>query len=742
MDRLEGRFQTKFVLMRHRFNLRQRKLPVFLQMEACECGLASMAMVAAFHGSGLKLADIRRDLPTSRKGLTAHGLVKIADALGLIARPVKLDLDELHHLQLPCILHWDMDHFVVLRSLYRGGAVLHDPAIGVLRVSMKEFGRHFTGVAIECEPSSHFSRQQSHDTGIREWLSNVPGLWSGLGHIVLLTFFLELLAIFTPVLLQWIVDDALPVKNVSLLNGLALGFALLVIIGATLEIIRGWLAAVASTDLNLRWSGRVLTHLLRLPISYFERRHAGDIMSSFGSITTVQKTFSTGFIEALVDGAMAVGTLAMMAWYSLTGAGLALGMVILYGLFRLMLQGRLRQAWSEQIAQTARQQSHFLETLRGIQGVRLFGRADQRHRGWANLAAAQTNAELNVQGLQISYTAAQQLMFGLLRVLVIWFASWTILRGSVTLGMLFAFLAYLDQFTRRAAALLDRLLELTLLRLHIDRVSDIMLTPVEPSGPAVATMRPEHVQSPPLLQLRQLEFSYAFDDAPVLNCIDLDVAPGECVALVGSSGSGKTTLVKLMLGLLEPTRGEIRVGGVPLTEIGVARFREMVGTVMQDDLLFTGSLADNICFFDPEPDTDWMIDCARQAAIHSDIENMPMQYATLTGEGGSGLSGGQKQRILLARSLYKRPRILVLDEATSHLDVANERRVNDAIKSLALTRIIVAHRPETIAMADRVVEVANGRIAKIWSKKTFSGRHGSTQNGQNHEVMPSFEACP
>ncbi|MBT0960685.1 peptidase domain-containing ABC transporter [Denitromonas iodatirespirans] len=687
------------------------KLPVFLQMEANECGLASLAMIAAYHGHVDSLAQVRRDLPVSRKGATVRGLLAMADVLGLSARAVKLDVDELPHLQLPCILHWDMEHFVVLRAAGRRSVVIHDPAVGVRRVSMREFGRRFTGVALECEPHAAFEQRPApRAQGLRDWFGRVPGLRRGLTQIVLLTGLLELVAVLMPFLLQWVVDDALPARGTSLLDGLVVGFALLVLIGTLLDIARGWLAVLVSMDLNLRWTARVLAHLLRLPLDFFERRHAGDIASCFGSITIVQHTFTTGFIEALVDGALVLGTLAMMTWYSPVGAALALGGVLLYALVCVLLHRPLRQASAEEIVQVARQQSHFLETLRGIQGIRLFARAEERQRGWAKLIALQTNAELRVQGLRLTHQTTHRLLFELLRVLVIWLAAHAVLSGSATLGLLFAFLAYLDQFTRRTGALIDRLLDLALLRLHVDRVGDIVQTPVEPPDPSPPAAEPD--TGPPRISVHGLRYAYAFAEEPVLDGVDLEIEAGECVALTGPSGCGKTTLVKLLMGLLEPTHGEIRVDGAPLAEFGRNRLRAMAGTVMQDDVLFTGSLADNICFFDPEPDFEHMRHCAQLAALHDDIENMPMGYDTLVGEVGVGLSGGQKQRVMLARALYRRPRLLVLDEATSHLDVFAERNVNEAIRRLALTRIVVAHRPETIAMADRVIEMAHGRVVR------------------------------
>jgi ATP-binding cassette subfamily B protein RaxB len=298
-------------------------------------------------------------------------------------------------------------------------------------------------------------------------------------------------------------------------------------------------------------------------------------------------------------------------------------------------------------------------------------------------------------------------------------------------GMLLAFLSYKDQFSDRMGALIDKLFELRMLRLHGERLSDILAAPVEETG---ASAPLDLSRLPASIELRGVAFRYGDGEPEVLSGIDLRIEPGECVAVTGASGSGKTTLVKLMLGLLVPTRGEMLVGGHPVKRLGLDAYRRIVGTVMQDDLLFAGSIEENISFFDPAPDLERVADCARQAAVHEEIAALPMGYRTQIGDIGTGLSGGQRQRLLLARAIYKRPRILVLDEATSHLDVAAERRVNASVAALGAMRLIVAHRPETIAMADRVIVIDQGRVA---SDTACGG--GSMRSG--HGDPSNLPAC-
>jgi ATP-binding cassette subfamily B protein RaxB len=382
--------------------------------------------------------------------------------------------------------------------------------------------------------------------------------------------------------------------------------------------------------------------------------------------------------------------------------------VLAYLLLRTLLYRAQHAAAAREIAHQGRQETHFLETATGIQAVKLFGRAEERRVGWLNMAADQFRARLAGQRLSVAGQSTETLLFGIERVVVIWLAALQVLDQRFTVGMLFAYLAYREQFALRIGGLVDKVFEIRMLRVHCERLADIALTPAESDGADEIDL----ARIEPSIELKDVSFRYAPSDPDVLRHVSLRIEPGECVAIAGASGGGKTTLVKLMLGVFDPSEGEVWVGGRPLQRMGLSNHRRLIGTVMQDDRLFSGSIADNICFFDPAADGARIEACARQAAIHDDIVEMPMGYETLVGDHGSGLSGGQVQRLLLARALYKQPRILVLDEATAHLDAETEQLVNEAVRELKLTRIIVAHRRETIQMADRVIVIDDGRIAR------------------------------
>lgn len=693
------------------FGLR-RKLPLILQTEATECGLACIAMIAGYHGLRTDLATLRRHFLVSIKGSTLGHLMQMAQSLNLATRPVKLELEDLAQLRTPCILHWNFNHFVVLKAVDRNTVTILDPAFGTRKLSLKEVSGQFTGVALELWPNQGFKpatfRQRIR---LRELMGHVSGLYGALGQILLLAISLEVFALVSPFFLQWVIDNVIVSGDRDLLTTLALGFGLLMLMQQGIGALRSWVIMHLSTTLNLQWRANIFSHLLRLPVEYFEKRHLGDVVSRFSSIDVIQKTLTTAFVEGILDGMMTIVTLIMMFIYSPLLAWVAVGAMALYGVVRWLWYRPLRNATEEQIIHAAKQQSHFLETVRGVRSIKLFQRQEERRSTWLSLLVDQINADLRNQKLQIFYRLINGLLFGIERVLVIWLGARLILDGHFTVGALMAFSAYKDQFDSRVSALIDKLIEVKMLQLQGERLADIVLA--EPEQSAVTGLTPA-VSTPAdaSIELRGLRYRYADGEPWVLDGVDLKIFPGQSVAIIGPSGCGKSTLISAMLGIRTANEGEVLVGGSSVSRIGIEALRGMVGTVLQDDVLFAGSIADNISFFDQHPDSARIEECARMAAIHDDIMTMPMGYNTLIGDMGTALSGGQKQRVLLARALYKQPAILFLDEATSHLDISCEKLVNEAIRRLSITRVIVAHRPETIASADRVVVLEAGRVVR------------------------------
>jgi ATP-binding cassette, subfamily B, bacterial CvaB/MchF/RaxB len=686
----------------------RRSTPVIFQSEAAECGLACLAMIAAHYGLQTDLVSLRRAHAISLTGATLAQLMQIASRLDLASRPLKVELENLGRLALPVILHWNFNHFVVLTRVRGGVAVIHDPAQGELHLKLSVVSQHFTGVALELTPTPQFQpRRSACPVSLRSLLGHSRGAGTVITQILLLALALEVFAIVSPFFMQLVVDRAVVSEDRSLLTILASGFLLLAIVQASLSAMRSWTVAVLGSRLNVQLVNNLFAHLLRLPLRFFEQRHLGDLVSRFGSLDVIRTTLTTSFMEAVIDGIMAVTTLAAMLLYSVPLACIVCAAGLLYAMLRWLLFRPLQQAELEEISHAAQQQTSFLETVRGIQSVKLFNRELHRHIAHQHLLTARFNAALRAQKLTILYQGLCAGLFAIENVLVIAFGALLVIDTRFSVGMLFAFIAYKQQFAARIKALIDKSADFQMMGLHTQRVADIALSETEPSPEPGERWR--SVQ--PGIELRDVSFRYSESEPLVLRDFNLNVAAGEFVAIVGPSGCGKTTLLKVILGLLAPSGGEVLVGGVRTTQLGVG-YRNLIGTVMQEDQLFAGSIADNICFFDPQPDQSRIEAVARLACIDEDIAAMPMGYNTLVGDMGTVLSGGQKQRVLLARALYKQPRILLLDEATSHLDVARERSVNQAVCGLNLTRIVVAHRPETIRMADRVIALKESENAE------------------------------
>lgn len=653
---------------------------------------------------------MRRRFSVSLKGARLADLMRLASQLHLAPRALRLDMEHLSQLKLPAILHWDLNHFVVLKEVKSDRVVIHDPAHGVRSLPMAEVSKHFTGVGLELAPTADFKpAEERQRVTVRALIGRVIGLKRSLIQIVVLAIAIEVFALIGPFFLQWVVDSVVTSADRQLLTTLGIGFLLLVAMQVATSAIRSWAVLYLSNSLNLQWLANVFSHLLRLPMAWFERRHIGDVLSRFGAINQIQQTLTTSFIEAILDGLLVVVTLAMMFYYSPSLTAIALAAVVLYGLSRWATFQPLRGTTEEYIVHAAKQNSHFLESLRAVQSIKLFGREDDRQSRYLNQVVDTMNADIGVKKIGIGMVVFNQLVFGAERIAVIWVGALLVLDRQFSVGMLFAFLAYKDQFASRISGLIDKAVDLRMLRLQSERLADIVLTAPESAGHHSV----ESIDAiEPSIEVDNVSFRYSDAEPFVLKNCSLRILPGESVAIVGPSGCGKTTLLKLLLGIHAPQEGQVRIGGVPIQRLGLQNYRSIIGTVMQDDQLLAGSIADNITFFDPTPDQTHLEYCARVASIHEEVLAMPMAYATLIGDMGTSLSGGQRQRILLARALYKRPRLLFLDEATSALDVDRERLVNIAVKQLNLTRIVIAHRPETIAAASRVIVLSDGRVTQ------------------------------
>ncbi|QIY79559.1 peptidase domain-containing ABC transporter [Chromobacterium violaceum] len=687
-------------------------MKVMLQAEAGECGLACLAMVSARLGRHLSLAELRQRFRVSVKGATLAQLARHAAELRLRARPVRLELEDLPDLALPAILHWDLNHFVVLHAVrrdWRGRVTLTvlDPALGQRRLSLEAASPHFTGIALELAAAADFEAGgHPPRASWRELLGQAPVFRRAIVQLGILAIALEIFALVAPLFNQYLVDELQDGVDPGVLTLLACGFAGVIATQSLIHWARSGLLIRWSAELGYRWTHKLHAHLIRLRASFFETRPLGDLASRFGSATALEAALASLLVESVIDGMMALLAMAMLAWYSPAFCAVAAASAALYAGLRLLSYPRLQDAALHRLYAGAKEHGHFLETVRAISAVKLFGREAARLADWSRLKRAQIGSEQRAQRLSALCKLANVTLLRAQALALLYVGALQVLERRLSIGMLMAASLYAGTFSGRVFQLLDSWVDIRLLGLHAGRLADLLGEPPEVDDAEAAQTAPAQGR----LSLRGVSFRYGEGEPWVLRDVSLDIPPGQSVALTGPSGGGKTTLAKILLGLLQPQSGEVLVDGVPIARLGPGRHRALIGTVLQEDALLSGSLLGNISFFDETVDYARVAACARQVGMHEDILAMPMGYHTLVGEQGAGLSGGQRQRLLLARALYKRPSILLLDEATSHLDIGNERAIGEVLARLRLTRVMVAHRPETIATAERVLVLADGRV--------------------------------
>ena len=681
----------------------RRRVPVIHQTETAECGLACLAMICGHFGKNIDLISLRRKFNLSARGANLAGINGIAEQLGMVTRALSLELDELGALKMPCILHWDFSHFVVLVSVKRNRYVLHDPARGRRYLGREEMSRYFTGIALEVWPGSEFQAEtQQTRISLRSLINSIYGIKRTLAKIFCLSVVIEAINLVMPVGTQLVMDHAIPAGDRGLLTLISAGLMFFILLRAAVSMLRAWSSLVMSTLINVQWQSGLFDHLLRLPLAFFERRKLGDIQSRFDSLDTLRATFTTSVIGFIMDSIMVVGVCVMMLLYGGYLTWIVLCFTTIYIFIRLVTYGNYRQISEECLVREARAASYFMETLYGIATVKIQGMVGIRGAYWLNMKIDAINSGIKLTRMDLLFGGITTFVTACDQVVILWLGAGLVIDNQMTIGMFVAFSSFRGQFSERVTSLTSFLLQLKIMSLHNERIADIALHEKEEKKHEIEIVA--HM-GPISLETNDLSYRYDSQSAPIFSALSLSVAPGESVAITGASGAGKTTLMKVLCGLFEPDSGRVLINGIDIRQMGINNYHRMIACVMQDDRLFSGSIRENICGFAEEMDEEWMVECARASHIHDVIMNMPMGYETLIGELGEGLSGGQKQRIFIARALYRKPGILFMDEATSALDSESEHFVNVAIKNMNITRVIIAHRETTLKTVDRVISI-------------------------------------
>lgn len=682
-------------------------LPAIRQSTVTECGLACVAMVAKYLGAGPDLVELRRRYPPSLSGATLKSITVICDSLRLSTRAVRCRVVELHKLQTPCVLHWRFNHFVVLKSARRDDFIIHDPACGVVRYRQETLAEAFTGIALEISRGPNF-RKTREPPKLR--LGGLLPLDTAIGRKfaagLVLALICEILVLASPFYLQAVIDQVLGKGDLLLLNTLVVGFAALLVFQIIANTMRQltfqYLSQVSVFDL----SARVLHKLLRLPLTYFRSRDLGDIQHRVQSLRAVQNFIVHSMPALVLDALFIVLIIGLLAVYEPGLTVLAVAAALAWCLWRIgTFPIRLRLsndiATSESLVQT-----HFLETLRAIQTIKITNGESTRQSEWRNLFAAGINDKIRAGNLLILDSAVRQALFQGLRVAIIYLLAKRGLSGQMSIGMVSAFVAYLGMFITRVNGIVDRVVEYRLLDVPLTRLADIVFNSEEPTGretPARAALADQ-------IELREVAFRYGPSEPWILENCSCRIPKNGFTAITGRSGIGKSTLLRLIAGVEFSSAGDVSVGGLSVEDWQPQGLRDVLATVFQDDGLLKGSVAENIALFESEIDLVRVRRAAEDAGVASDIESLPMGYETRIGDLGSSLSKGQMQRVLLARALYRRPKVLLLDEATSGLDAQSEKRVISTLSQLDATRVVITHSDQMLQAAHEVLWLHRGTL--------------------------------
>ena len=685
-----------------------RRIPYVQQLEISDCGAACLAMNLAFHGRNVSPEEVRRTTRTSRDGVSARSLVEAARAYGMDARGVSVELEGLKYLERGSILHWEFNHFVVLDRVTRKGVEVLDPALGRVRLSLEKVSKSFTGVAIVLKPTTEFERGGASG-GAWRYLKPMLTQSRLLSKVGVTSLLIQLFALATPILMGVVVDRVVPPPGDRDLL-LAVGLGMLAMVGFYLlsTYVRSHLLLALRAQLDMNISTGFIGHLVKLPYQFFLQRSAGDLMARLNSNITVREILTTGAISSVLDGALVSIYLLLIFAQSVVMGAVVVALAVLQVAILAFTRRPMQRVMAETLQAQARSAGYLGQLVTGIETLKSVGAESRGVAQWSNLFVDEINATLargrlsaTIETLTTSLRVASPLI-------VLTVGALGVLSGDLTLGTMLALSAMATGFLTPLSSLIITGTQLQLLGSYMERINDVLDTApeqnpaeVEPAGRLGGR-----------ITLNEVGFRYAETAPEVVQGVSLEIEPGKMVGVVGRSGSGKSTLAHLILSLYKPTRGAVLYDGRDLAELEATTVRAQLGIVPQNSYLFGTSVQTNISLTKPEATFEEIERAARLACIHDDIMAMPMGYDTVLSDGGASISGGQRQRIALARALVHAPAILLLDEATSSLDAVTEKAIYQNLQRLDCTRIVIAHRISTIARADLIVVMEDGRFVE------------------------------
>jgi ATP-binding cassette, subfamily B, bacterial len=734
-DPIEARFPTlrRLVLWQKR-----ARIPIVRQLAATDCGAAVLAMVLGYFGKEVSLDELKRALGPGRDGTTAASILRVGRAYGLRGRGVRLEVEQLSELPSGAILYWEFRHFVVFERFHRKHVSIIDPASGRLSVPLEKFRRSFTGVAVLFEPCESFERGGVKSKRISGWLKQILEQRDLVTRMVSSSLLIQVLSAIVPLFTGIVIDRVVPHKDYSLLLVLTIGYCVFQLFNLLAGFIRANLLVHLRTRVEARFTLRFLDHLVDLPYSFFQQHTSGDLMVRLGSNNTVREILTSTTLSAMLDGTMAILYLAFLIIVSFQ---LTLIVVLLAAARFLLLwaiRWRQRQLLAESLINQSRSQTYEVEMLSGMETLKAMGLEHRAAESWSHLFVDGLNISIKLGRLDALSSGLLSLLSSASSLVFLFYGALLVLKGELTLGTMMAFSALAAGLLGPLNNVVSAALQLQMLDVYLERLNDVMDTPPEQDSSAVAFSG----TLSGAVTLERVSFRYGSHSPTVIHDLSINIAEGARVALVGRTGCGKSTLARLIAGLYDPSSGRILFDGKDLTSLDRRSVRSQLGIVTQETQLFGGSIRRNIALADSQMTLDLIVRAAKLAEIHDEIMQMSMGYETTLTDRGLSLSGGQRQRLALARALVRSPRILILDEATSHLDAVTEERISKNLSSLNCSQIIIAHRLSTIRDADVVLLLEDGRVIEQGTHDSLMRARGIYEKlfAAQHERTDRFSA--
>ncbi|WP_427914722.1 peptidase domain-containing ABC transporter [Ramlibacter sp. MMS24-I3-19] len=696
------------------------------QAEEMDCGAACLAMVCKHYGIGMTLGKLRELANVTTAGATLESLARTGESLGFTTRGVQCTMDRLRGFELPLIAHWMGYHYIVVYGVSKRHVWTADPAIGFKKMTVEEFERGWSGTCLVFSPGEDMAQVAATRSPWVRFARYLVPHKKILLHLFLATFVIQILGIAPPVIIQNILDGVIVHQDVSLLHLLIVGLIVTHVFTQLMSTIRATLANFMVRKLDFDMMSQFFKHTLSLPYSFFAKRKTGDIFARFQENQTIRAFLTESTVTTVLNLLMIFIYFTVMFLYNVKLTLLLIAFVVPILVLTVLVTPKVKAFARESFSAGTDAKSFLMEALGGVETIKGMGIERPVRLKWEKKYAKALEVAYRSQSFSIGVGLAGQLLNAATTIAILWFGANLVLARELTIGQLIAFNALMGSVLAPLMGLVGLWSMLNDAGVAMERLGDVLdLEPEQkPEDMASRVALPE-LQGD--IRLDGVYFRYGGDETPyVLENISLEVRPGELIAIVGRSGSGKTTLAKLLVGFYPPSEGKLSVDGYDINVVDKEYYRAQVGYVMQTNLLFSGTIAENIASGDASPDRRRIEEVAKKADAHAFISKMPLGYEQVVGERGMGLSGGQVQRLCIARALYHDPRLLVFDEATSALDTQSESNIIAAMSDIleGRTAVIIAHRLSTIMRADKIVVLYEGAIVEQGRHEELVERRG------------------